>query len=490
MRKILPSFIFALFAAVSAWAQTFTVNNLKYEVTDKSQKTVDVTGYESKPEGLLEIPETVNYNGTDYSVRNIAAQAFEYCDALTQITLGNNITSIGEMAFSNCTALTQFFIPNSVTYIGDQVFFNCPTLTQINVDSENTVYCSEDGILFNKDKTTLIKYPEGKTEASYTVPNSVINIDFGSIRYCLFLKEIFIPKSVTNIYYEGFPGCSALTQINVDSTNTVYCSEDGVLFNKEKTKLLQYPASKKGSAYTVPNSITNIQSSAFAGCNALTQVTIPNSVTNIGLQAFHGCSALTQINIENGNTVYCSEDGVLFNKDKTKLIQYPSGKTEPVYTIPNSVTYIEFTAFTNCAALTQITIGDRIEYIGYFAFANCHMLQKMTVLALVPPILDGSITNYDIQVYVPAESLEIYKTTEGWKELNNLQAISSTAIQAPTMPESISVYGSQLHNPQRLSVNIYDMQGRLVYCGNDITVSLSKGMHIISCAGASCKVMF
>ena len=193
------------------------------------------------------------------SVTSIGDFAFYGCSGLTSITIPNSVTSIGGDAFYGCSGLTTVTIPNSVTSIGDYAFYNCSKLTEINVESANTKYTSESGVLFNKDKTTIVSYPARKTETTYTIPNSVTSIGGSAFRNCSGLTSVTIPNSVTSIGDEAFEGCSGLT------------------------------------AVTIPNSVTSIGSEVFRGCSGLTSVTIPNSVTSIGSYAFYGCKNLKQI---------------------------------------------------------------------------------------------------------------------------------------------------------------------------------------------------
>ncbi len=128
--------------------------------------------------------------------------------------------------------------------------------------------------------------------------------------------------------------------------------------------------------FTVPEGVTEIKDSAFDCCNSLTSVTIPDSVTSIGVRAFYVCTSLTSIEVDNKNPNYCSVDGVLFNKDKTTLIQCPGGKAG-AYTIPDSVTTIGDSAFYYCTSLTSVTIGDSVTSIGYRAFYDCDSLTNV-----------------------------------------------------------------------------------------------------------------
>ena len=242
-------------------------------------------------------------------VTSIGKYAFYYCKALTSITLPNSVTSIGISAFYNCHNLTSVTIPNSVTSIGEYAFFRCDALTSINVDVNNPNYCSIDGVLFDKNQTTLIKYPRGKQGASYIIPNSVTSIGDDAFYGCDALTSVTIPNSVTSIGNSAFRDCCALTSI------------------------------------TIPNSVTSIGNSTFSGCDALTSVTIPNSVTSIGNSAFKNCKKLTSITIP--NSVTSIGNGAFSGCDALTSI-----------TIPNSVRSIGEYAFWPCNKLTSVTIEN------------------------------------------------------------------------------------------------------------------------------------
>lgn len=179
---------------------------------------------------------------------------------------GKPVTSIGELAFQQCSGITSINIPNSVTSIQQGAFSNCSGLSSI------------------------------------TIPSSVTSIENTAFWGCSGLTSINIPSSVTSIGVNVFYGCIGLTGITVDSSNTSYCSESGVLFNKDKTTLIYYPLGKTGS-YTIPDGVTVIEQYAFYCNSKLTSVTIPSSVTSIGESAFQFCSKLTIIYIPNGISI-------------------------------------------------------------------------------------------------------------------------------------------------------------------------------------------
>ena len=325
------------------------------------------------------------------SVTSIGRWAFYYCDGLTSVTIPNSVTSIGEGAFESCISLTSVTIPNSVTSIGYRTFYHCRSLTSINVASDNSNYCSVDGVLFNKDKTTLIQYPGGK-QGAYTIPNSVTSIGYSAFFYCDGLTSIEIPNSVTSIGRWAFYYCDGLTSINVASDNSNYCSVDGVLFNKDKTTLIQYPGGKQGS-YTIPNSVTSIGDGAFDDCDGLTSVTIPNSFTCIGEDAFSYCDGLTSV------------------------------------TIPNSVTSIGEDAFGWCSGLTSVTIGNSVTSIGDGAFSECYGLTSVTNYASTPQNLGSNVWNgvdkSTCVLYVPAGSISAYQSADVWKNFTNILPIGA-----------------------------------------------------------------
>ena len=223
-------------------------------------------------------------------VTSIGSQAFYECSNLTSITIPSGLTSIGEQAFGNCTGLTSITIPSGFISIGDYAFWNCTGLTSI------------------------------------TIQNGVTSIGTGAFWNCTGLTSITIPSSVTSIGVNVFYGCSGLTDITVDSSNPSFCSESGVLFNKDKTTLIYYPLGKTGS-YTIPDEVTAIGDYAFYYCSGLTSVTIPSSVTSIGGSAFQHCTGLTSI------------------------------------TIPNSVTSIVNLAFWDCDSLTIVYIPSGVNFV-------------------------------------------------------------------------------------------------------------------------------
>jgi hypothetical protein len=275
-------------------------------------------------------------------ITSIGNNAFLSCIGLTSITIPSSVISIGSFAFLSCIELASVTIPSSVTSIGEFAFSYCLKLTSIEIDTSNQHYSSEDGVLFNKDKSKLIQYPSGNTRTSYTVPSSVTSIGDSAFEDCIELTSVTIPSSVTSIGEFAFSYCLKLTSIEIDTSNQHYSSEDGVLLNKDKSKLIQYPSGNTRTSYTIPTSVTIIGDYAFEECTGLTSVTIPSSITSIGSYAFYGCTGLTSL------------------------------------IIPTSITSIGGYAFAGCTGLTSMTIPSTVASIGKSAFVCCTGLTSIT----------------------------------------------------------------------------------------------------------------
>ena len=329
------------------------------------------------------------------SVTEIGGSAFENCSSLTSITIPDSATSIGIGAFVGCSSLTSIMIPDNVTYIGGAVFADCSSLTEIKVSTQNAKYVSVNGVLYNKDKTTIMCYPAGKKDKNYKILDGVTEICTSAFNGCSSLTSITIPDSVTEIGMSAFSGCSSLTGI------------------------------------TIPDSVTRIDMSTFRGCSSFTSITIPDNVTYIDIWAFNGCTGLTAIDVKAGNNNYTSVNGALFNKDKTELICYPAGKTDKSYNIPNcvtnvggwafdgctsltsitipdSVTEIDWSAFEGCTSLTSITIPDSVTEIGWSAFEGCTSLKSITIPSSVTSIGKNAFGYYFDNEYKKIDNFKIY----------------------------------------------------------------------------------
>ncbi|MEI6647844.1 MAG: leucine-rich repeat protein [bacterium] len=294
-------------------------------------------------------------------ITSFGFNTFYGCSSLTSFVIPNSVTSIGSLAFAFCSGLISFTIPDSVTNIVNNAFYSCSKLTSITVETDNQVYSSLEGILYDRGQRILILCPVGRI-GCVTIPYNITDIEAGAFYGCSGLTGITIPDSVTNIGGSVFYGCSGLTNITIPDPVT---SIGDVAFGMSGL-----------TSITIPNSVTNIGNGLFTRCINLQRIIIPNSVTSIGSRAFSGCSSLTNITVTADNPNYSSSDGVLFDKANANLIRYPSLKPG-TYAIPNSVTSIASFAFAYCTALIHVSFGNNVTSISDNAFLSCRPLTSI-----------------------------------------------------------------------------------------------------------------
>jgi len=271
--------------------------------------------------------------------------------------------------------------------------FCYPNLTTISVNPDNPDYTSKDGILYNKEMTKLLYYPNGR-QGDYVFPDTVKKIHYFAFSEPTCLKSISIHASLTDIddVEYIFATCYSLTSITVHPDNPHYTSENGVLYNKDKTKLICYPRTKQGD-FSIPDTITEIGKCMFSNCVGLTSVNIPNSVVKITESAFENCVNLTSIVIP--DTVKKIEQGAFMHCDNLKYVELSKSITEIEHAlfwgclnlayinIPDSVTKISSMAFIYCEKLTSIVIPDSVDEIGGQCFKGCYALKSIFIPASV-----------------------------------------------------------------------------------------------------------
>lgn len=385
MKNKFFTLLLAVMASVGTmFASNISVDGIWYDF-DSSTQTATVTyrgdsydSYANEYSGSVTIPSSVTYNEMTYSVTTIGENAFQYCTELTLVTIPNSVTYIAWAAFSACTGLTSVEIPNGVIWIGHYAFSSCTGLTSV------------------------------------TIPNSVKSVGHGAFRYCISLTSVTIPSSVTDIKSEAFANCTSLLDINIESGNLNYCSVDGIVFNKEKTSIICYPAGKTNTEYNIPNNITSIEDDAFVGCRSLTSVNIPNSVTSIGRSAFQYCTSLTSVTIPSSVT-YIGGSSFYGCTGLTSVA------------IPSSISSIENYTFYGCVSLNSIIIPSSVTSIGEGALSSCTGLTSVTNYATKPQTINANVFNKivlsNLTLIIPAQSFEAYKAVDVWKDFGNFEAI-------------------------------------------------------------------
>lgn len=319
--------------------------------------------------------------------RAIADDAFSGCRNLTDITIPDSVVIMGDGVFDNCGKLTEVVIPYGTTKIGESMFSFCTELTNVTIPA--SVKSIEDHAFNFCKKLTSIELPDGVTKigdwafkdsalTNITIPSGVTTIGNSAFQ-CFALTDITIPASVTSIGSAAFSGC-AVSEIKVDAGNANYISENGVLFNIEKTELICYPKEKADASYTIPDSVITVGTMAFYACKNLTEISVPDSVKNINGSAFRACKGLTEFTIPKGVSVINSN-------------VFESCENLTSVVIGEGVKSIGYQAFYNCYALTAVTIPHSVTDIGESAFSYCKYLRSITIGSGVKTIGGGAFNN-------------------------------------------------------------------------------------------------
>lgn len=312
------------------------------------------------PEGVVYIGRRAfSYSNVEIvhlpnSLDEIGEDAFYSCNQLTQITLPDGLEYIGESAFCNCRKLESVRIPKTVKNIGYYAF-DCYNYYQenygiksIEVDPENKVYASENGVLFDKAMTELIKYPSSKKDKSYAVPEGVVTISDRAFNSCPEISSVTLPQSVAYIGSYAFYKCGKL--IDIDLPKSVETIGEGAFADCSNLESI-----------VIPDGIISVNNATFRNCYRLSSVVLPSGIVEIGDGAFEDCHRLEQISLP--------DDLIVIGKwafDNTGLSQL---------TLPKGLIAIGDSAFSNCN-ISALKVPDSVDYIGSGAFAECSGLVK------------------------------------------------------------------------------------------------------------------
>ncbi|MDE6300738.1 MAG: leucine-rich repeat protein [Muribaculaceae bacterium] len=449
MRKtlllILMAVLSALPCALRAATVTVDVDNLRYTV-NTTAGTAEVAGLATEVEITdLVIPDYIEYSGSQYPVTSIGNQAFWNCTSLTgSLTIGNNVTYIGGSAFYGCSGFNgTLTLSDNITSIGESAFSSCSGFT---------------GSLTLPDKLMTLEAKAfhncpGFT-GSLTIPDNVTSISNSAFTGCSgFNGSLTIPENVTSIGESAFLSCSGFS-------GPLAIPENVTSIGKQAF----YACAGFSGPLIIPENVTSIGDRAFEYCSGFSgSLTIPNNVTSIGNYSFHNCTGLSGSLTISDNVTSIGD----------YVFDHCSGFTGPLV-IPDNVTSIGLNAFASCSGFSgTLTIPEAVNRIGSAAFLGCdnisqleilsqdlkitrgafHMkgLESITCSAITPPsfnyngyynsIFDPS--SYSRPLYVPAESVEAYKTTTEWENFTKINPVNATAIDLNKSELALPIGGSE-----------------------------------------------
>lgn len=350
-----------------------SIGDLKYQV-DTETKEATVTGGVGNNLYSVSIPDSIGYGNINYPITHIGKEAFKRYRGLTTVSLGNCLKVIEDNAFEGCVELVKLDMPNSLETIKGGAFASCGF--------------------------SVVEIADGVKEIGENafLRNSTLN-------------SVKIGKSVTTIGRQAFSECPALTSVTLG----------------ENLKFIKTSAFERCTVLSdiiLPSSLQVIDSRAFHS-TALVSVSVPSSVVNIGKDAFNDIYALKEIKVDEANTVYSDIDGVLCSKTKTVLLRYPNSKGK-TYTVPNTIKKIYDGAFSYCPELETVVFPASVISFGNNIFASNSKLKSITILNPEPATLESSFNVSDVFILVPKQSVNLYRNTYRWRDMN-IKAIGSIA---------------------------------------------------------------
>ncbi len=337
-------------------------DNVKYILYDNGKLVISGTGkiydYDNFSDFSPFYKSDIKTVVIEVGITSIGDGIFEQCDSLEEVVIPDGVTRIGDSAFYSCSSLPNVTIPYGVKIIGDNTFSDCGKFTSI------------------------------------TIPDSVTSIGICAFSRCEKITSIVIPDSVVTLGRGAFDRCSAATSI------------------------------------TIGKSVCSIGISTFDDCNKIESIYIPASVTSIESSAFSDWHSLKEIIVDENNENYISEQGVLFNKDKTQLVKYPSSKEGTIYTVPESVeSFGEYEVFGHCKYLKEIIIGSRVTALGNFIFQDCKNLKKVEIL--------GELITVDLAAFWGCNSLNDITLPDSVENIGSLAFSDCDSLTSINIPKSV-----------------------------------------------------
>ncbi len=347
--------------------------------------------------GDVVIPDIID----GYPVISVGNQAFSGCHNITSVTIPDTVKNIGSSAFSNCNNIKSVTVGAGVKSMPSNAFGK--SVERIEVSENNSTFSSDEyGVVYNKDKTELRIYPSGNRQTVYTIPATVTKI-------------------LSDSYSARISFSENLAFIHVDDNNAVYSNDEyGVLFNKDKTKLIRCPRNLIYTEYEIPDGVISATEGAFYGCKNLTKVTMGKDMTAVGTSLFSNCTNLTDVIMHNKITTI--QQSAFYGCEKLENVD-----------IPESVELIGSSAFNSCVKLDAILLPDSVTTIGDNVFRDCAGLTEV--------IMSKNITSFGESTFNGCSKLEFIEIPDGFTDIGSYAFAHCSALTELTIPDSVETIG-------------------------------------------------
>ena len=322
----------------------------------------------------------------------------EYRDEIEKVVIEPGVTSIANKAFYGCKNLKSIELSDTVTFIGESAFDGCVSLTDINL------------------------------------PNSLKAIYDNAFYFSTGLKSVDLPDSLDTLGVTVFNNCKGLESINVGENNPSFMSVDGVLYNKEQSRLIQYPCNKNAESFEIPDTVTELGESAFNYSTNLKTVKIPETVTIIGNYAFESCTGIEDIVVP--NSVTALGDWAFFQCSSLKSA-----------TLPDSINALGEYSFYKCEKLEKVSVPQSVQIIGKYAFKECSSLKNIA--------LPSGLTEIGLAAFESCTSLSDIIIPNGITRIEGFLFKDCTNLKYIAIPNNLTSVGDwAFRNCDKLT-NVY-----------------------------------
>jgi len=415
----------------------------------------------------------ITYVSVDYDNRtaNITVQY--------ETSLSENLTAKLKIEDENNTEIASY--SNTVLYSESETSFVVPLDEKGKIYTYNLVCCDIDGNELVKysgklyaekevlttdeyiysvvdDEVAIISYVGNNqivtipTEIDGKIVSTILSEAFSSAQ----ITEIIISESITDIESNAFGNCTNLSKIKVSESNSAYCSQDGILYSKDKKELIQYTPAKSETSFTVPNFVERIGNGAFYG-SILNTIILSTSTVDVSYETFAGCANLENIEVSGDSTTYSSVNGVLFDKTATELILYPSGRTTDYYFVPDGTKCIKSGAFCN-GEITYLAIPSSLEMFEEQCFNEFWFVYILYC---------GDENSWNNIAIGANEDSEYWDIRYNYNPDFRIDAEIKSAVDDGKVV-SLELNYNYSYQPHSLYAAIYDEDGRLIDLKNDI----------------------
>ncbi len=452
------------------------------------------------PDGLLDIGDmafagcrSLERVHLPDSVRSVDAFAFALCSALTELTLPDGIEVLAFSALSGCSSLHTLHLPARLRVICGGALADCtalreltlpagleeldpllggPALQALRVEKGNPHFTAEDGVLYDRDKTTLVLYPPERPDRAFRLPNTVRVVN--EQVQARHLEELALPAGLETLSPQAFDLCRALRTVTIPADAPHFAAVDGVLYSRDMTRLMLYPAARAARSYRVPDGVTDLRGlprrapiaalhlpdgcrrlplCRFAGWDRLEQVRLPADLPELPKESFRDCAALRRVELGRCTQLYARfencpaleeialpmssvryevRDGALYTRDGRTLLRCLPGRGAEEFTVPEGVEELAPHAFDHCAALRRVTCPDSLRRVGDMAFVNCAGLEELRL----PPAMEW----LGFGAFMGCASLRELTIPEGVTVLRPLLFGGCAALTHLTLPATVREY--------------------------------------------------